>query len=111
MSISAFPMLRAIMSKLVGADEQGSVFASMACLDELVAAIAHLTYGKLYTFSVAWFPGLMFVVMSGVSIIALFGAIVLHGWMHKDPNESVKALSYINTSSLSSDTKKTGNVI
>ncbi|CAC5405032.1 SLC46A3 [Mytilus coruscus] len=114
MSIAVFPMLRATLSKLVSSDEQGSVFASMACLDELVAAFAHLTYGKLYTFSVARFPGLIFLVMAGVSIITLFGAIVLHGWMHKDPKdtkESVIELSYIKSSSFSRDTTETGNAI
>ena len=53
----------------------GSLFASIACLDELVAAISGLIYGKLYTLSVGWFPGFIFLFMAGILCLTFVGSL------------------------------------
>ncbi|VDI34134.1 Hypothetical predicted protein [Mytilus galloprovincialis] len=73
-SISVFPVMRAMMSRVVDPQEQGFLFASIAGLDELQAALTGVVYGKMYTASVDWFPGFIFLIMAAVFSVALAGS-------------------------------------
>lgn len=80
-SISVFPVARGMMSRLVDPNEQGFLFASIAGIDELSAALSGVVFGKLYKSTLDHFPGLIFLVMAGIFCIALIGSLLLHRWM------------------------------
>ncbi|XP_071162128.1 proton-coupled folate transporter-like [Mytilus edulis] len=80
-SISVFPVMRAMMSRVVDPQEQGFLFASIAGLDELQAALTGVVYGKMYTASVDWFPGFIFLIMAAVFSVAFAGSIILYKWL------------------------------
>lgn len=83
-SIAVFPVLRAIMSRLVEPGEQGSLFASIGCLDELISSVSGVAYGKLYGWSIGWNGGLIFLLMAGVFCVILGCSVILYTWLKSD---------------------------
>ncbi|KAM4683581.1 lysosomal proton-coupled steroid conjugate and bile acid symporter SLC46A3 isoform 1-T4 [Amazona ochrocephala] len=65
------PVLRAMLSKVVLAGEQGAVFACIACLEVVVGTISLSVFNILYAATVAWFSGFSFLLSAGLCLIPL----------------------------------------
>ncbi|MEE6472560.1 hypothetical protein FKM82_009653 [Ascaphus truei] len=70
------PVLRSMMSKVVLENEQGSLFACIACLESLTGNITIAIFNSVYAASVVWFPGFSFLLSAGLCLIP-FGAVWL----------------------------------
>ncbi|XP_028409598.1 proton-coupled folate transporter-like [Dendronephthya gigantea] len=71
------PTVRAMMSKLVDSDEQGSLFAVIASASAISTLIASLIFNNIYKLTVSTLPGLCFLLMAGLLIFPLFLMIYL----------------------------------
>lgn len=85
MTYSISPMLRSLLSRLVSAEEQGSLFASIGSSELLFTSLSQLIYGYIYQASVAFLPGLVFLIIAGFLLIAFCLSIVLYRLMTTDP--------------------------
>ncbi|CAB3983511.1 solute carrier family 46 member 3-like [Paramuricea clavata] len=65
------PAVRAIMSKLVGSDEQGSLFAVLASASSVGTLVASSIFNNIYKVTVSTWPGLCFIVMSCLLLLPL----------------------------------------
>ncbi|XP_053168054.1 solute carrier family 46 member 3 isoform X2 [Hemicordylus capensis] len=65
------PVLRAMLSKVVLPQEQGAVFACIACLEVVIGTIALTVFDSIYAVTVAWFPGFSFLLSAGLCIVPL----------------------------------------
>ncbi|XP_036393075.1 solute carrier family 46 member 3-like [Megalops cyprinoides] len=77
LAIMPAPVLRSMMSKIVSKSEQGALFGCVAFLESLSSSIAFIAFSSLYAATVAWFPGLCFLVAAGLCMIpmALMGVV------------------------------------
>ncbi|XP_060129797.1 lysosomal proton-coupled steroid conjugate and bile acid symporter SLC46A3 [Zootoca vivipara] len=65
------PVLRSMLSKLVLPNEQGAIFACIACLEVVMGTLGLVTFNSLYAVTVGWFPGFSFLFSAGLCIIPL----------------------------------------
>ncbi|XP_070605947.1 lysosomal proton-coupled steroid conjugate and bile acid symporter SLC46A3 [Erythrolamprus reginae] len=65
------PVIRAMLSKIVLPNEQGALFACIACLEVLTGTISITVFNTIYAMTVAWFPGFSFLFSAGFCIIPL----------------------------------------
>ncbi|NXN98324.1 S46A3 protein, partial [Rhinopomastus cyanomelas] len=65
------PVLRAMLSKVVLASEQGAVFACIACLEVVTGTVSLSVFNILYAATVAWFSGFSFLLSAGLCLIPL----------------------------------------
>ncbi|KAM8975856.1 lysosomal proton-coupled steroid conjugate and bile acid symporter SLC46A3 [Pelodytes ibericus] len=68
------PVLRSMMSKLVLEDEQGALFACIACLESVTGILTIALFNVIYASTVIWFPGFCFVLSAGLCLIP-FGVV------------------------------------
>ncbi|XP_024921628.1 solute carrier family 46 member 3 [Cynoglossus semilaevis] len=72
LSIMPFPVLRAMMSKIIPGTEQGALFASLSCLDSLTFSVSSTIFNSVYAATVGWFSGFSFLLSAGLCAIPLF---------------------------------------
>ncbi|XP_042315697.1 solute carrier family 46 member 3 [Sceloporus undulatus] len=80
------PVLRSMLSKIVLPQEQGSIFACIACLEILTGMSAIIVFNSLYAKTVAWFPGFSFL-FSGVFCIvplSFLSCLMFTSWREED---------------------------
>nr|XP_060626866.1 lysosomal proton-coupled steroid conjugate and bile acid symporter SLC46A3 [Anolis sagrei ordinatus] len=65
------PMLRAMLSKIVLPQEQGAIFACIACLEIVTGITAGVVFNTIYAKTVAWFPGFSFLFSGAFCIVPL----------------------------------------
>ncbi|XP_068123112.1 lysosomal proton-coupled steroid conjugate and bile acid symporter SLC46A3 [Hyperolius riggenbachi] len=63
------PILRSMMSKVVLEDEQGALFACIACLESLTGTLTIAVFNIIYSATVLWFPGFCFLLSAALCII------------------------------------------
>ncbi|XP_029626229.1 solute carrier family 46 member 3 [Salmo trutta] len=71
LAIMPFPVLRSMMSKIVSKNEQGALFACLACLDSVSISVAIAVFNSLYAATVTWYPGFCFLLSAGLCVIPL----------------------------------------
>ncbi|XP_054829860.1 solute carrier family 46 member 3 [Eublepharis macularius] len=65
------PVLRSMLSKVVLPNEQGALFACIACLEVVTGTISLTAFNSIYAVTVAWFPGFSFLLSAALCIIPL----------------------------------------
>ncbi|XP_062983071.1 lysosomal proton-coupled steroid conjugate and bile acid symporter SLC46A3 [Elgaria multicarinata webbii] len=65
------PVLRSMLSKVVLPEEQGAMFACIACLEVVTGTIAITVFNSVYAATVAWFPGFTFLLTAGLCVVPL----------------------------------------
>ncbi|XP_053312361.1 solute carrier family 46 member 3 [Spea bombifrons] len=65
------PVLRSMMSKVVLEDEQGALFACIACLECITGVLAISAFKSVYASTVMWFPGFSFLLSAGLCLIPI----------------------------------------
>ncbi|XP_032075261.1 solute carrier family 46 member 3 isoform X2 [Thamnophis elegans] len=78
------PIIRAMLSKIVLPNEQGALFACIACLEILTGTISIAVFNTIYAMTVAWFPGFSFLLSAGFCIIPLS---LISGFMYVTRHE------------------------
>ncbi|XP_046575193.1 proton-coupled folate transporter-like [Haliotis rubra] len=68
-SDAAPAMMRSVMSKLVSPDEQGALFASVSTMEMVASSFFGVVATLIYKASLSFFPGLIFVILSGLIFI------------------------------------------
>lgn len=63
------PMIRALMSALTPLDKQGAMFAGAATIEVLCTLIAHLTQNAIYSFSLTFMNGFVFLMCAAFSLL------------------------------------------
>ncbi|XP_069825974.1 lysosomal proton-coupled steroid conjugate and bile acid symporter SLC46A3 [Dendropsophus ebraccatus] len=80
------PVLRSMMSKVVLDNEQGALFACIACLESLTGSLTIAMFNSIYSATVLWFPGFCFL-LSAVLCLIPFGVVWLFlciGYQERD---------------------------
>lgn len=62
-------ILRSMLSKVVQSTEQGVLFACIAVFETLSAITATSAYNGIYSITVAWYPGFVFLLSAGLLVI------------------------------------------
>ncbi|KAM3933225.1 lysosomal proton-coupled steroid conjugate and bile acid symporter SLC46A3 isoform 1-T2 [Leptodactylus fuscus] len=75
-SAMPLPVLRSMMSKVVLENEQGALFACIACLESLTGSLTIAVFYSIYGATVLWFPGFSFLLSAALSLIP-FGVVWL----------------------------------
>ncbi|XP_034538698.1 solute carrier family 46 member 3 [Notolabrus celidotus] len=80
-AIMPFPVLRAMMSKIISKSEQGALFAFLSFVESLTNNVSSAVFNSIYAATVAWYPGFVFLLSAGLCAIPLFflGVVVLTG--------------------------------
>ncbi|XP_018410979.1 PREDICTED: solute carrier family 46 member 3 [Nanorana parkeri] len=73
-SAMPLPVIRSMMSKVVLENEQGALFACIACLESLTGSLTIAIFNSIYAATVLWFPGFCFLLSAGLSLIP-FGVV------------------------------------
>ncbi|XP_040282102.1 solute carrier family 46 member 3 [Bufo bufo] len=63
------PIFRSMMSKVVLENEQGALFACIACLESLTGSLSFATFNSIYGATVVWFPGFSFLLSAFLCLI------------------------------------------
>ncbi|KAK3093448.1 hypothetical protein FSP39_015848 [Pinctada imbricata] len=71
----SIPITRSIMSRLTKGDEQGSLFAGVSCIEMLSTSISSVMFGGIYKDTVAIYPGIAYLLMSGVFVVIIILAL------------------------------------
>ncbi|XP_063088637.1 lysosomal proton-coupled steroid conjugate and bile acid symporter SLC46A3 isoform X6 [Cavia porcellus] len=67
--IAPLSVLRSLMSREVPSTEQGTLFACIAFLETLGGVIAMSAFNGIYSVTVAWYPGFVFLLSAGILLI------------------------------------------
>ncbi|KFO33341.1 solute carrier family 46 member 3 [Fukomys damarensis] len=67
--IAPLSVLRSMMSRVVRSTEQGTLFACIAFLETLGGVIATSAFNGIYSATVSWYPGFVFLLSAGVLLI------------------------------------------
>ncbi|KAL6091477.1 hypothetical protein STEG23_001829 [Scotinomys teguina] len=75
-------VLRSMLSKVVHSTEQGALFACIAFLETLGGVTATSAYNGIYSATVAWYPGFIFLLSAGLLILPVISlwAVKCIGW-------------------------------
>ena len=65
-----FPMIRSMMSKIVGPERQGMLFAAVFGLEAIFDLISGVLMNAIYTATVAIYPGICFFISAGFFLIS-----------------------------------------
>ncbi|KAI1301223.1 Proton-coupled folate transporter [Halotydeus destructor] len=82
------PSIRSMLSKSVGADEKGKIFALVAVVQNITATIAGYCLYSIFSLSISWFPGLAFELIAAVQLIAIFLLVVIQMMNKEERKES-----------------------
>lgn len=74
-----FPVLRAMMSKIVSKAQQGALFACISCMESITSTVSMAAFNSIYAATVAWYSGFVFLVAAGLCIIpaVLIGVLIV----------------------------------
>ncbi|XP_073518580.1 lysosomal proton-coupled steroid conjugate and bile acid symporter SLC46A3 [Phyllobates terribilis] len=75
-SAMPLPVLRSMMSKVILENEQGALFACIACLESLTGNLTVAMFNTIYGATVLWFPGFSFLLSAVLSLVP-FGLVWL----------------------------------
>uniref|UniRef100_A0A8C2CUS4 Solute carrier family 46 member 3 n=1 Tax=Cyprinus carpio TaxID=7962 RepID=A0A8C2CUS4_CYPCA len=92
-AIMPFPVLRSMMSKVVSKSEQGALFACVAFTENLSTNGSSAVFSRIYAATVAWCPGFIFLLGSGLCIIPISLLGIFRCFHSVDSNESQALLS------------------
>ncbi|OBS75367.1 hypothetical protein A6R68_14074 [Neotoma lepida] len=67
--IMPLSVLRSMLSKVVHSTEQGALFACIAFLETLGGVAATSAYNGIYSATVAWYPGFIFLLSAGLLVL------------------------------------------
>ncbi|KAM6180380.1 lysosomal proton-coupled steroid conjugate and bile acid symporter SLC46A3 [Erethizon dorsatum] len=67
--IAPLSVLRSMLSRVVPSTGQGTLFACIAFLETLSGVIAISTFNGIYSATVAWYPGFVFLLSAGILLI------------------------------------------
>ncbi|XP_072260659.1 lysosomal proton-coupled steroid conjugate and bile acid symporter SLC46A3 [Pyxicephalus adspersus] len=70
-SAMPLPVMRSMMSKVVLENEQGALFACIACLESLTGSLTIAVFNSIYATTVLWFPGFCFLLSAAFCLIPL----------------------------------------
>ncbi|BFZ07209.1 hypothetical protein BsWGS_10248 [Bradybaena similaris] len=72
-------VIRTIFSILAGPDHQGAVFSSIAFIEALCGLVTSQIYNRIYSATVSFMPGAIYLVMASISCVAfaLFGVYLM----------------------------------
>ncbi|XP_067681872.1 lysosomal proton-coupled steroid conjugate and bile acid symporter SLC46A3-like [Haliotis asinina] len=70
-SAAISPALRAILSRMVPADEQGAIFTSMSVAEAVCDAVGSTTLNVVYGATLSVMRGAVFLIMAGTKIVAI----------------------------------------
>ncbi|XP_012597761.2 lysosomal proton-coupled steroid conjugate and bile acid symporter SLC46A3 [Microcebus murinus] len=75
-------VLRSMLSKVVRSTEQGTLFACIAFLETLGGVAAVSIFNGIYSATVAWYPGFIFLLSAGLLLIPVISLCVVKctGW-------------------------------
>ncbi|XP_053419351.1 solute carrier family 46 member 3 [Nycticebus coucang] len=81
-AIVPMSVLRSMLSRVVHSTEQGTLFACIAFLETLGGVAAVSIFNGIYSTTVAWFPGFIFLLSAGLLLIPAISlcAIRCTGW-------------------------------
>ena len=71
-SFLVIPVLRGMLSTMTSPDKQGAVFASVALIEVVSNILASLSQNELYSFTMSFMNGFVFLLMAFCSLITLF---------------------------------------
>ncbi|XP_037324299.1 lysosomal proton-coupled steroid conjugate and bile acid symporter SLC46A3 [Pungitius pungitius] len=83
-----FPVLRAMLSKIVSTSEQGALFAAISFLENLTTNVATAVFYSIYSATLDWCPGFLFLLSAGLCTIPLI-FVGLVSWIGVDVAEEV----------------------
>ncbi|XP_073685802.1 lysosomal proton-coupled steroid conjugate and bile acid symporter SLC46A3 [Garra rufa] len=92
-AIMPFPVLRSMMSKVVSKSEQGALFACVAFTENLSSNGSSAVFSRIYAATVAWCPGFIFLLGSGLCIIPICLLGILRCFHSLDSNDTQALLS------------------
>ncbi|RXN06869.1 solute carrier family 46 member 3-like protein [Labeo rohita] len=92
-AIMPFPVLRSMMSKVVSKSEQGALFACVAFMENLSTNGSSAVFSRIYAATVAWCPGFIFLLGSGLCIIPISLLGILKCFYSLDSNDTQALLS------------------
>ncbi|OCT96063.1 solute carrier family 46 member 3 isoform X1 [Xenopus laevis] len=80
------PVLRSIMSKVVLENEQGALFACIACLESITGVFTITMFSAVYAATVMWFPGFSFLLSAGLCLLpfGIMGILLLIDYQESD---------------------------
>ncbi|CAH1796228.1 unnamed protein product [Owenia fusiformis] len=64
-------VIRSMMSKLVGPDEQGAVSASVATVQTVSCLVGHVILNAIYTVTVTTYDGICFIILASLCLLAV----------------------------------------
>lgn len=70
-SAMPLPVMRSMMSKIVLENEQGALFACIACLESLTGTLTIAFFNSIYSATVLWFPGFCFLLSAALCLIPI----------------------------------------
>ncbi|XP_016381451.1 solute carrier family 46 member 3-like [Sinocyclocheilus rhinocerous] len=92
-AIMPFPVLRSMMSKVVSKSEQGALFACVAFTENLSTYGSSAVFSRIYAATVAWCPGFIFLLGSGLCIIPISLLGIFRCFHSLDSNDNQALLS------------------
>ncbi|XP_016093372.1 solute carrier family 46 member 3 isoform X2 [Sinocyclocheilus grahami] len=92
-AIMPFPVLRSMMSKVVSKSEQGALFACLAFTENLSTYGSSAVFSRIYAATVAWCPGFIFLLVSGLCIIPISLLGIFRCFHSLDSNDNQALLS------------------
>ncbi|XP_035697908.1 proton-coupled folate transporter-like isoform X2 [Branchiostoma floridae] len=84
------PVMKVILSRDVLPSEQGIIFAVLASTDSVGHVIFSLLFNNIYSSTVGFMPGFVFLLAAGIAVIA---AAVIGIMQYYEPNKDYKPLS------------------
>lgn len=96
-AIMPLSILRSMLSKVVHSTEQGALFACIAFLETLGGVASTSAYNGIYSATVAWYPGFVFLLSAGLLVLPAVSLCMVKciGWeegsytllIHDEPSE------------------------
>ncbi|NP_001343931.1 lysosomal proton-coupled steroid conjugate and bile acid symporter SLC46A3 isoform X2 [Mus musculus] len=96
-TIMPLSVLRSMLSKVVHSTEQGALFACIAFLETLAGVTSTSAYSGIYSATVAWYPGFIFLLSAGLLVLPAISLCCVKsiGWeegsytllVHEEPSE------------------------
>ncbi|RUS79412.1 hypothetical protein EGW08_012825 [Elysia chlorotica] len=89
MTRSTIPMLRSVLSSIVGHAHQGAVYAGLGCIESLGASVFSTAANRIYYASLSYWAGQVFLVFACIMVIALALLVVLNVLFIRERNRMV----------------------
>ena len=90
-SILVMPMVRTLMSAMTSVNQQGAMYASMTCVEVACTMIAAFTQNAVYSFTLSFMSGFVFLMLAVFSLINTVLMIIIRYMKQKyDISESSK---------------------